>query len=304
MSTSPEGKPPRSRRRVAPDPIREDGVGRDVLQARCQVLELAVSKQPGITPELVAANRPGGADNKDQSGTGWLTYLCWLHGQYARGPQTPKGNAARWDARAMDDMRAAMAAEPIYLTMENGRQIGVYPKGEAALNRLVVNQMALQWATIRRVALHDLADEHTTTTLDTLRDVTRFEAFLQAEFITIVTHPGAYLPWDDVGTWEHPLPRWTLEASPFDLLAIRAAYYDVNLFRINAIAERSRHFASSGDPMPLAAFLGVMADELKVKPEELARRYSLGEVFAMSYAKYEATERAKARAAADAPPKT
>lgn len=291
----------KSRRRATPDAVPTDSVGRDVLEARCAALEPAVSKQEGITPELMATYKPGGSANPDQSATGVLTYLQWLTGQYAQGPKAPKAHNLRYDTRAMEDMRAAMAREPIYLTLESGRRVGVFPKGEAGLNRLVVNQCALQWAEERRVALQSIED-HTVTTLELLRDVTRLVEFLTGEFVAILTDPTPYVPWEDTGEWEHPIPSWVREVTPFDLLALRAAYLDVNLLRINAIAERSRQYAAhGGEPMPIAVFLGVMSDEMKVKPEDMARLYSLGEVFAIAYAKFEAMERAKARAEDEKP---
>ena len=292
---------------MASDPIREDGVGRDVLEARAVVLEAAVAKQPGMTAETIAAHRPGGVENRDPSAMGWLTYLCWLHSAYAKGPAVPSTSAAtRWDARAMDDMRAALAAEPVYLTLSSGRTVAVHPKGEHALHRLAVGQIALRWLTERRLALMLEAETNgTPAVIDLLYKATAAEAHLQAEFVAIVTHAGAGVPWPESGSWTQPVPLWMRdELTTADLVAIQRAHLEVNLLRINAIADRSRSFASGGDPMPLAAFLGVMAEELKVRPEEMARRYSLGEVFAMSYAKFEAHERAKAKADADRPAAT
>lgn len=236
---------------------------------------------------------------------GWLTYLCWLHSAYAKGPAVPHtSTAARWDARAMDDMRAALAAEPIHLTLSSGRSVAVYPKGEHALHRLAVGQIALRWLTERRLALLLEAEANASPdVIDLLHKATAAEAHLQAEFVAIVTHAGAGVPWAESSSWTQPVPRWMRDdLNTADIVALQRAHLEVNLLRINAIADRSRSFASGGDPMPLAAFLGVMADELKVQPEVMARRYSLGEVFAMSYAKFEAHERAKAKADADRPP--
>ncbi len=276
-----------------------------MLDARISALELSVARQDGITDVMLTANRPGGAENRDTSATGALAYLCWLHRQHAQGPTQQVSNAGvgRWDARGMDDLRAAMAAEPIYVTLECGRQVGVYPKSFHALNRVVDNQMAMEWVTTKRLVLLSL-EAHTPDTLDTLRKATDAECRMVAEFVAIITHPGPDVPWVDDGRWDHDVDAWTrTDISPMDLLALRRAYVDVNMLRVNAIAERTRQYASGpSETMPLAAFLGVMAGEMHTRPEEIARRYSLGEVFATSLSKFEAYERAKAKADANKPP--
>lgn len=289
------------RRRATPDPIREDGVGRDVLQARCALLERSVVKLPGVTAEQLAAQRPGGAENPDPSAMGWLAYLQWLSVEFGRGPATPTGADLRWDGQAVADMRAALHQEPVWVTLLNGRRVSVHPKGDYAIHRLLLNQVALRWIAERRVALHLVLDEAPTPeVMELMRLAVEAEAQLTAEFVAIITHPTADVPWTDDGVWEHPVPLWMRgEVTSHDLLVLRNAYLEVNLYRLNAIAQRTRLFASGGDPMPLPAFMGVMADELKVRPEELARRYSRGEIFAMSFAKFEAHERAKQRADRD-----
>lgn len=297
--TVPKAQAKRTRTIAAPDSILADGVGRDVLEARAEMLLRSVARQSNVTPEMLAAYRPGGADNPDQSAMGWLMYLCQLHRWHATGPAQPEAHAsARWDARAMQDMRAAMAAEPIHVVLESGRAVAVFPKGDYALNRLTVGQVALAWCVERKLALLDI--ETTPAVIEALRCATELESQLNAEFVAILVHPDAGVPWTDDTTWEHPLPLWTKhEITSFDLLAIRRAHLECNVHRINAIAERTHVTASGADAMPLAAFLGVMAAELQVPPQEFARKWSLGEIFATSLAKTDASERAKQRAEAE-----
>ncbi len=277
-----------------------DWLGRDVLDARIAVLEMAVMKLPGVTPETIAAQRPGGSANRDKSATGALSYLQWLSTEYGKGPLTPKAASKRWDTLAMDDLRAALAADPVHVALSNGDCVAVYPKGEQALHRLACNQVALKWATTRWLHLTTL-EEQSAASLVALQSCADLVAYLQSEFAEIVTHPGAWIPWDEESSRSHPVAAWTRELTPSDHLALRAAYLEVNLLRNNAIAERTRAFANGGDPMPLAAFLGVMADELHVQPERFTREYSLGEIFASNFAKFESTERAKAKADAERP---
>jgi hypothetical protein len=290
-------------RRTTPDPIREDGVGRDVLEARAGILEMAVAKLPGVTPDAMQAQRPGGSENRDPSAMGWLSYLCWLSAEYAKGPAVPKSSGLRWDAQAMNDLRAALAEEPVYVTLQSGRRVSVHPKGEAALHRLAVNQVALAWANEQHMGMMMAMErEATAEGLHVLRLASDAVSRLRAEFVAIVTHPGPWVPWDDEATWDHPIPAWTRdEVTPLDLATLRQAYLEVNVHRVNAIAARTRQFGSGGDAMPLPAFMGVMAEELKVKPEEFVKRYSIGAVFAMAFTKFEASERAKAKADAEKP---
>jgi hypothetical protein len=290
-----------TRRRATPDPIREDGVGRDVLETRCALLERSVLKQPTTNPEKLAAQKPGGAENPDTSAMGWLSYLQWLSTEFGRGPAQLTGADLRWDGKAIEDMRAALHKEPVWVTLQSGRRVGVYPKGDYAIHRLLLNQVATKWIIERRVALHLVLDDAPTPeAVELMRLAIEAEAQLTAEFLAIITHPSADVPWAEDGAWEHPVPLWMRgEVTTHDLLVLRHAYMEANVYRLNAIAERTRFFASGGDPMPLPAFMGVMADELKVRPEELARRYSRGEIFAMSFAKFEAHERAKQRADRD-----
>lgn len=288
------------------NPVSADGaplgdvVGRDVLVERCTLLEHALRTRDDVTADDIDKARPGGAHNPDPSAHGWLSYFAWLHRAHATSGAAKAVTASqRWDARGMDDMRAALAAEPIPLTLDSGRTVAVYPKGEHALNRVAVAGLAAEWVTARRVAL--MAEPPTADTLAALDRAVEAEAALIAEFVWVVTHPGPGVPWTDESTWAHTPPTWCKDdVSPFDVVAIRKAHLDVNLLRVNAIAERSRHLAEGGgDAMPLAAFLGVMASELQVKPEELARKWSLGEIFATSLAKWEASERAKRKADAE-----
>ncbi len=289
---------------TTPDPIREDGVGRDVLQERAEVLLRSVARQSNVTPELLAAHRPGGADNPDTSAMGWLSYLCQLHRWHATGPAQPENKrAGRWDAQAIEDLRDAMAAQPIQLRLEDGREVAVYPKGDYALGRIVAGQVALQWATEHRVLLLNLQSEGQTLSareILSLRQAVEFESALTREFVWILTHPGADVPWDDDTTWDHELPDWTRGVTSFDLIAIRRAHLEVNLMRINAIAARTDAIVNGSEAMPLQAFLGVMAADLHIPPREFARRWSLGEIIASNMAKHEATERAHAQARREA----
>jgi hypothetical protein len=280
-----------------PDVIERDSVGRDVLEARANLLELSVRKTGHIPPAEIDAERPGTVLNPDTSAMGWLHYLCQLHRMHERGPaSTTTTGSLRWDSLNMTDVRAALHAEPITVTMEDGTQRAVYPKGEYALARVVMIEFTLRYALERRLALELVASENTSPELlDALASAVDLQSVLEREFVWILTHPGSDVPWEEEARWTVEPPLWTRAITPIDMMMIRAAHLDVNLLRINAVSERSRRLAGkgTGEGMPLAAFMGLMASELGVQPKELARRWSLGEVFVQSLMRWEAMERAR-----------
>lgn len=285
-------------------PAQSDVIARDVLEARCAVLEQSVRNMATASAEAINAARPGGAENPDRSAMGWLYFFGALKSWHAMGPQHQAKSALRWDGAAMEDMRKALHAEPVFLTLESGRKVSVHPKGDYALSRYVLDSIARNWAIEHRVALLARTDaEVTAHSIDMLAKATDLEARVRSEIIAILTHPGPGVPWTDETVWEHDIPSWIRdEITTLDAIAIERAHLEVNLFRINSVAERTKQFVDHGnDAMPLAAFLGTMASDLGIQPAEIARKWSLGEVFASSLARFEATERAKVKAERDKP---
>lgn len=286
----------RPRRPRTADP-RSQGVGRDVLEARIATLEPTVLRQGNVTSEQLAEWRPGGKENPDPSASGLLTYLCQLHRWHATGPQQPTSSASpRWTPQALDDVRAALAADPVYVTLASGERRGVFPKSQFALHRIAFLDRALAWAAEQRLAL-ELAHATDAVQLEALQAGIQLQTRLEREFAEIVCHPGPELPWPDGAGWDPPLAPWSATLDPLDLLALRKAFLDVNLLRLHTISERTRALADGDtEAMPLASFLGVMANDLGVQPSVIARQWSLGEVFAQALVKWDANERATAKA--------
>lgn len=279
-----------------------DVVGRDVLEARCQLLEQSVRASGHIPAAEIDAVRPGGGQNPDTSAHGWLHFLCNLHRMHERGPAVVStGGTLRWNPAAMEAVREALAAEPVHLRLASGVEVAVHPKSEYALNRLVVIDRTLQFVVERRIAMED--EEPTPVVLQALRTAVDLQHRLESEFAAIVCAPGADVPaTPDANVWDLPLPPWTHTLEAVDLIAIRRAHLAVNLGRIHEITERSKQYANgAGSSLPVAAFLGVMASELGVQPRDLARRWSLGEVFAQALLKWEQAEQIR-RDAANTPP--
>lgn len=283
----------KTRRPRTPDP-RTLGVGRDVLEARIAVLEPSVQRQENITDAMLSAWRPGGKENPDTSASGMLTYLCQLHRWHATGPEQPSSSKARWSPQDVADMRAALAAEPVHLKLEDGREVSVHPKSSFALQRLVYTDLALQFVAGARIDV-ETAEEQVASGLDVLTIALPLQQRLEREWAEIVCHPGPGLPWPETGPWEPELQPWSETLTIFDLLALRKAFLEVNLLRLHALSERTRYLAGregQSDAMPMAAFLGIISGELGVQPREIARNWSLGEVFAQALVKWESHERA------------
>ena len=285
-----------------PSPAWGDVVGRDVLVARCGMLEQSVRQTGHITPAEIDAVRPGGPQNSDTSAHGWLYFLCVLHRMHERGPavRTSSGGI-KWDSTAMDAVRQALAAEPVFVRLTSGQQVAVHPKSEYALHRLVVIDKALEYVAVQRLRIElEPAGAHT---IAAHRAAVDLQHHLEQQFAAIVTHEGADVPPPEGGSvWDLPVPEWANALEPYDILALRRAHLVVNLARINEVSERTRAYAK-GDSgaLPIAAFLGLMATELQVQPRELTRRWSLGEVFAQALLKWEADERTKAEHASKTP---
>ncbi len=279
-----------------------DVVGRDVLEARCQLLEQSVRASGHVPAADIEAARPGGAENRDTSAHGWVHFLCVLHRMHERGPSVRTNNGGkRWDDTAMEAVRSALAAEPVHVTLCNGNVVAVHPKSEYALSRLVVIDRTLQWVVTRRLALEILDDaEITPASLSALRSAVDLQHMLEREFVTICCAEGADIPHRDGEAWAIELAPWTSMIEAADIINIRQAHLEVNLHRIQEISERTRQYADgTGSVMPIAAFLGVMSAELRVQPRDMSRRWSLGEAFGQALLKWESQERAKADAKKD-----
>lgn len=277
-----------------------DSVGRDVLEMRAAVLEMAVRNAGHMAGEAIDAIKPGGVDNRDTSAMGWLYYLCMLNRMIERAPAA-RATDLRWDAQAMNDMRASLHAEPVALTLENGRKVSVYPKGEYALHRLCLIEFTLRWVLEYRLAIELKigamdASDMPLELIELLGKAIEFQSHLERCFTWIVTHPGADVPFEE-NQYELSPPQWTRELTALDRIQMQAAHMEVNLLRINTVAERTKSLAGSGaESMPLAAFLGLISNEMHIQPRTFARSWSMGEAFVQALLKWEAMERASAKA--------
>ena len=273
-----------------------DVVGVDVLKDRCRLLEASLSVAGPAAINAAAEQKPGSGANPDTSAHGWLHYLCALHRAHERSGAAvaTAGNSGRWDNRIIETTRDALAAVPIPLTLSNGVQVAVHPKGEFALHRLVVVDAVLAYAAALMLTVRDLPlERRTPPALDLLKAATELERQCEREFCTIVCHEGADIPGNPAGpyTWEIPLADWSATIDGGDVLLIRRAHMHVNHARIAEIVERTQRYAENQTgSLPIAAFLGIMAADLHVRAKDLSRQYSVGEVVAQALLRWEQSE--------------
>lgn len=289
---------PRRARTVLPDPVFL-GVGQDVFEAHAKVLEPSVLQQAGVTVMHLDALRPGGRDNPDTTAMGWYRYVLSLT-QLKGADNAVPVRSARWDGQAMEDLRASLAEEPVFVRFEcDGITRGVYPKSEYAINRIMLIDIALQWLVPRVIAMRGEAAHDITANLrESLERGIEAQRALECEFVWIATHPGADVPWPEDGQWEHAAPEWTRACTTYDFIATRTAYIDVNLLRSNSVAERTHAIAGrgDGDAMSFAQFLGIMSADMNIPPSEIARRWSVNMLYAQSSMRWEAQRLAERKA--------
>lgn len=280
-----------------PDSAFESWVGLSELQSRCASLITDIANQPEVSDEEHAANKPGGPANPATNAQGWLWYLCWLHRKQAGSPlNAVKPTLPPWSDSDRRDLRDMLEENPVYVPLANGETKAVYPKGEYAADRIGFIDAALAFVVPRIDALKEA--EPSAEQLEGLQRAIEHRAQLHREFIWIVTHPGADVPWDDDGQWDHVPPPETRNYDGFDIDQFFSAYLEVNFRRLTVVSERTRAYKKRGDGESMTAetFMGVMAGELGISPRELSRKWSKGMLFAYAFTKWEVNEQAEARA--------
>jgi hypothetical protein len=240
----------------------------------------------------VAAVWPGGAENAEGTGLdGWI----WCFAQMVR--LMGRSDPAR-ETQALDAALARqLAAQPLLVPMSDGETRGVYPKSYHALRFL---------DTLDRetVLVLDRAAEANVDDLDGSMVVMLAplaESLAVRLWMWVLTHPEPGLPFDDAG--EMPdLPEWTKSVKASDVLALARAHAQVNHHDLQTIAAAFPQTGSnSTSRLTLAGFIGTSADSLGVRPFEVMRRWSLGELFAQRVTAAEA-QRAAYESAKQRPP--
>lgn len=241
------------------------------MRRRCADLRTSLLHAHSATEEELAAYWPGGSENSDSKGLGaWL--YCWGNLMRFMARQEPAREQALLDVA----LARQLAAQPMVVPTTGGETRHVYPKSYHALRFLDMLDRELVMLIDRaRVADVDSGDGAAVAMLAPL-----MESLAVRLWAWILTHPAPGLPFDDGGEAPDP-PAWTQTLSATDLLSLMRAHAQVNARDLQIIAGAFPQDAGGVETrLSLAGFLGTASDALGVRPFELMRKWSLGELFA------------------------
>lgn len=263
------------------------------LKRRCGELRRAVVRAGSGTEEEIDRYWPGGAINTEQHPVGkWIFCHSNLVRMLGRTEQRDSNAAVH---RAVS---ASLVAEPVLVTLTDGSARQVFPKSYHALRWLDTLDHAIGEMASRLRALKTL-EGNEQLPAETVAPVS--ESLAVRLWAWVITEGGpdgpATLPFDENAAPEPP--DWTRTLTPEDLIFLAQAHGEVNASRLKIISDAFPADASGGSRLSLAGFLGTVAQEMGVRPADLLRRWSLGEVFAQAVTSAEAAREARARAEAN-----
>lgn len=273
------------------------------LRERCQHIRRSLTAR-GADEDEIASYWPGGTENPDRGRGGWIFCYANLVGLLRVADLQQAVAPAELDAAVAE----ALAAQPRTVLLSSGEVRTVYPKSYHALRWLDALDRSLLDAAELAAQLEAAGAD--AAALDAAK-VASLRPLLESLAVRlwawILTERGtdgpAGLPFDENDTPDPP--DWTRQLTPDDLLAIARAHIEVNAARLRRISVGYPGDTRGATRLSLAGFLGSSAQELGVRPQELLRRWSLGEVFAQAVtaaqaareAREHAHEQAKAEAA-------
>jgi len=257
------------------------------LQRRCRELRRALQARLLASETEIADYWPGGSINHEPSSRGKWTYC------YANLVRL-MGRAEQRDADGLVDamVAASLANAAQRVVLASGQAMSVLPKSYHALRWLDALDSSLLGVLEKAQSAGEDAADVIRLTVPLLESLA-----VQLWAWVITTGMGdepAALPFaeDDAPT----PPEWTRTLAPEDLLVLAQAHLAVNGRRLRVIAEAFPSDTTSQSRLSLSGFLGTMAQELGVRPAELMRRWSLGEVFAQAVTRAQAAREAQAAA--------
>jgi len=261
------------------------------LKRRCGEIRGALERRKLAGESELAAYWPGGASNPETHRLGrWIFCYANLVRMLGRGEHTEAASGVVDAAIA-----SSLARDGVRVRLESGAVRVVHPKSYHALRWLDTLDRSLL-DVIQMVA--DLPA--TTDALKALTIAPLLESQAVRMWAWVLTEgesedEPATLPFDEASAPE--LPSWTHRLTPDDLLTLARAHVEVNARRLRIIAEAFPNETGGGvSRLSLAGFLGTVGQELGVRPAELMRRWSLGEVFAQAVSAAQAAREARERA--------
>jgi hypothetical protein len=271
------------------------------LVEHCDLTERALLREKIVIPDVIDAQRPGGADNPDMSPSGWYRFSRWLERTHALGTRSGRAagsGEARPDVEAA--MSAALAEAPESVQCSDGETRYVYPKALWSLQWLaLLNEQAtiMLGCTLEARRLEVIED------LSVLHLAPLVRAVPLLLYAWILTHKGPGLPFDDDAPLTDP-PEWTKTLDADDFYKIAQAHRRVNGIRLNLIStflERDGSAGSGGPAFSVSGFVGAIAGEMEPNAgRDMMRKVSLGQIFATRVASAAASRESMRRAKADA----
>lgn len=276
------------------------------LKADCSTVESTVLHLHCVTPEQCAAVRPGGAENRDRSVNGWLSYYRWLHRQHAIAVERPnapgKSGTESYEGLALDALRGRAERVPLIAPVTRDgapvTAVTLYPKSMTALIHCHVLSLRMGYLAAHVRALRGSKDPGDADVVQLA--ATRMDA-LQRRWLWIVTSEGPRLPYADDDPDGGVVPAWLSGVDVLDMHRIVKMFQQVHASRLIALDK-----IVSADPDARAShtawsiFAATAAEELGISTRELMEEIDFPAVVARvrltASAKREAMEEAKRRA--------
>jgi len=261
-----------------------------------------VASQRLVTDAVLAAARPGAADNPTHGVWGWVRYYGTLCAFLERGELQVTGGREQAERTAL----AALARTPIPVEgIRTGGEIvtwQVHPKGLAAHEYIHEQDLLLAWLNGWTHRLHGEGPDSRIDARHALAERVAVErSQVMARLCWIATTPGPYLPFEPFETPQPVVPEAYRALDEFDVLRLIQAFARVNAGRGAALAELIAPPKDDGTPghRGWSILYATLGQKLGVPVASLLRDYTLPELIAQAYlaagAEREAFEAAQAR---------
>jgi hypothetical protein len=263
---------------------RDDGWSVGAVRERCQNLKASLQSRASVSAVELAQYWPGGAENPEKRGRGaWI--FCYA--SYAR--FMGRAEAGKASGQSQDALLAALAADPVPVTLTDGTTYQCHPKSYLAL-RWMAHADALLGAMLHSMAKIDYfaSDEQESLREEAMLGTTEIQLALGWAAV----HPGVGLPFDE-RTRLPAMPAHIASLTPLDLYRIVQAYRAANLQGLSALPALTDG-APEGNRPTFAMFFANIAAENGVSPDALMRERPLVQLLAQARLSALSREPAKA----------
>lgn len=242
------------------------------VRERCQNLKAALQGRASITAAELAEYWPGGTGNPETRGRGpWL--FCYA--SYARLMGRAEAAAASGDSQ--DTLLAALAADPVPVTLSDGAEYSCHPKSYLAL-RWMAHADALLGAMLHQIERipYFASEEQESLREEAMLGTTE----LQLALVWAAIHPGVGLPFDEQRRLP-PIPAEIQALTPLDLYRALQAYRTANLQGLAALPALTDG-GTDGKRPTFAMWFSSMATESGLPADVLMRERPLTQLLAQA----------------------